>query len=54
MKKITNLGNVNLTDLFTYDIISEPSFVEAKVVITKETRSQIRMRKINNIFNERL
>jgi len=51
MKKIANLGNVSLTELFTYDIIAEPSFVEAKVVITKETRSQIRMKKIKNLFN---
>lgn len=44
-----NIGNVSLTELFTYDIVSQPSFVEAKVVTT-EAKSQIRKNKIKRLF----
>jgi hypothetical protein len=49
MKKVTNLGNVSLTELFTYDIVTQPSFVQAKVFST-ETKSQIRKKKIKRLF----
>jgi hypothetical protein len=47
-----NLSNVSLTELFTYDIVSQPSFIEAKVVTT-ETKSQIRKKiKLKDYSNE--
>lgn len=50
MKKIKSLGNASLTELFTYDVVANPSFVEAKFFINKETKSQIRVKKIKNLF----
>jgi len=48
-----DIKNVSINELFTYDLVSQPSFVESKVIIhhtIKETREQKRKLKINNIL----
>ena len=49
---MTNTGNVGIVELFTYDIISQPSFVEAKISngVFTHSRNQIRKIKIKKIL----
>jgi len=52
-----DIKNVSINELFTYDLVSQPSFIESKVIIhhtIKETREQKRKRKINNILKNPL
>lgn len=47
-------GNVSITELFTYDVISQPGFVRSTVTYIKETREQIRKKKIRKILKNPL
>lgn len=49
-----NPGNFSINELFTYDLVSQPSFVEAKVSIHYETREEKRKRKIKQILKNPL
>lgn len=51
---IKNPGNVSIVELFTYDIVSQPSFVSATVTFKEETKSEKRKRKIKKILKNPL
>jgi hypothetical protein len=42
--------NVDLIKLLSYDIVSSPSFIDARVTTVTETKSEYRIRKIRKIF----
>jgi len=44
--------NVSLNEILTYDIVSHPAFVEAKVIFHEDNK-YIRKRKIRKIFNKK-
>lgn len=46
-------GNVSITELFTYDVVSQPGFVVSSIrTLKKETREQIRKNKIIKILKK--
>lgn len=49
-----NTGNVSIKELFTYDLVSQPSFVSSTVTYTTETRQDKRKRKIKQILKNPL
>jgi hypothetical protein len=46
-----NFAQYNWSDLIQ-DVVSQPSFVDAKVSSQYETKQEVRIRKINKIFNK--
>jgi hypothetical protein len=46
-----NFAQYNWSD-FIQDVVLQPSFVDAKVSIQYETKQEVRIRKINKIFNK--
>jgi uncharacterized protein YqgQ len=44
--------DVSLNKILTYDIVSNPAFLESKLIFNEENR-YIRKRKIKNIFNKK-
>ena len=46
-----NFAQYNWSDLIQ-DVVSQPSFFDAKVSIQYETKQEVRIRKINKIFNK--
>ena len=47
-------GNVSVKELFTYDLVSQPSFVNSTVTYTTETIQDKRKRKIKQILKNPL
>ena len=50
-----NIKNVSINELFTYDLVSQPSFVNATInYTTRETREEKRKIKIKQILKNPL
>jgi len=50
IKSIKFSMNIDLIKLLSYDIVSSPTFIDARVTTVTETKSEYRIRKVKKIF----
>ena len=48
------MKNVSLTEIFSYDLVTEPGFKTSTMIVISEARNKIRKRKINKILKNPL